>query len=70
MVSEKVLFDLPGELFEQTFFLGLVVVDEENTVISSRKLLDNWIVCICGEDPDRFRTIDFILTATILIFSY
>lgn len=69
VVSKEVLLDLLRQLFQHTFFLGLVVINEENTIVVSREILDDWIVCICGKNPYCSRAIDLILTATILILS-
>lgn len=68
-MSKEVLLDLLRQLFQHTLFLGLVVIDKENTIVVSGEILDNWIVCICGQNPYCARAIDLILTATILIFT-
>lgn len=68
-MSKEVLLYLLRQLFQDTLFFGLVVINEENTIVVSREILNNWVVCIRGENPDCSRAVDLILTATILILT-
>ena len=70
MVCSEVLSDLVGQLLELTFQFVFILPRREQAIVSSREVLDDGIVGIRCENPDRLGAIDLIKIAAILILTW
>ena len=70
MVCSEVLSDLVRQLLELTFQFAFILSRREQAIVSSREVLDDGIVGIRCENPDRFGAIDLIKIAAVLILTW